>query len=207
VTFESGSRLSRIENGALEKMALKSVALPFDAEIGTSPNAFPNGTEVVFGQPCETVPIQSIGRPSQNKPYRLSEEKVVGKTEIRGPIEIIVPPCVEEFGKEALARQSVKFVTFEDGSQLQTIGGSAFWGCPFLKGIIFPPSVEVLEEKAFFQCRSLSSVGFESGSKPSRIGRSAFSQTGLVEIVLPSTTKVASGALSNGVTVSTLRPS
>jgi hypothetical protein len=42
----------------------------------------------------------------------------------------------------------------------------------------------------FFECRSLSSVTFESGSKLSRIEKEAFSGTSLVEIIFPGSVEV-----------------
>jgi hypothetical protein len=56
--------------------------------------------------------------------------------------------------------------------------------------IILPSSIEVLDEGCFSNCRSLSSVTFESGSRLSRIEKKAFSQTGLIEIILPSSVEV-----------------
>jgi hypothetical protein len=51
--------------------------------------------------------------------------------------------------------------------------------------IIVPASIEFLGEGCFSDCRSLSSITFESGSRLSRIESWAFSQTGLVEIIVP----------------------
>jgi hypothetical protein len=56
--------------------------------------------------------------------------------------------------------------------------------------IIVPSSVEVLGEKCFLYCESLSLVIFESGSRLSRIEKLAFSETGLVEIIIPSSVEV-----------------
>jgi hypothetical protein len=56
--------------------------------------------------------------------------------------------------------------------------------------IIIPSSVEVLGEKCFYECRSLSLVTFESGSRLSRIEKLAFYRTGLIEIIIPSSVEV-----------------
>jgi hypothetical protein len=56
--------------------------------------------------------------------------------------------------------------------------------------IILPASIEVLGEKCFSECRSLSSITFESGSRLSRIGKMAFLKTGLVEMIHPASIEV-----------------
>jgi hypothetical protein len=50
--------------------------------------------------------------------------------------------------------------------------------------IIRPASVEVLGEWCLAVAASLSSVGFESGSRLSRIEKQAFIRTGLIEIII-----------------------
>jgi hypothetical protein len=56
--------------------------------------------------------------------------------------------------------------------------------------MILPASVEFLGEECFFECTSLSSITFESGSRLSRIEANAFYQTGLIEIILPALIEV-----------------
>jgi ABC-type phosphate transport system permease subunit len=51
--------------------------------------------------------------------------------------------------------------------------------------IIIPGSVEVMDENCFGQCRSLSSITVESGSRLSRIRAQAFIETGLIEVIIP----------------------
>jgi hypothetical protein len=50
---------------------------------------------------------------------------------------------------------------------------------------MLPASVEVLGEECFYECRSLSSITFESGSRLSGIEARAFCGTNLIEIVIP----------------------
>jgi hypothetical protein len=56
--------------------------------------------------------------------------------------------------------------------------------------MIIPASVEVLGEKCFFYCISLSSVTFSSESRLSRIEGLAFHGSGLVEIIIPASVEV-----------------
>jgi hypothetical protein len=64
------------------------------------------------------------------------------------------------------------------------VADSSGYLCGFVE-IIRPSSVEVLSERCFSECKSLSSVTFESGSKLSRIEKNAFAGTGLIDIIIP----------------------
>jgi hypothetical protein len=56
-----------------------------------------------------------------------------------------------------------------------------------LQSILIPSSVEILGSSCFSQCRSLSSITFESNSRLIRIESEAFSYSSLQSIVIPST--------------------
>jgi hypothetical protein len=51
--------------------------------------------------------------------------------------------------------------------------------------------VEVIYESCFSECRSLSSITFESDSHLQRIGKSAFHSNGLALIISPSSIEVS----------------
>jgi hypothetical protein len=70
--------------------------------------------------------------------------------------------------------KTVSSVTFESGSIVSRIGGSAFQYCDQLSSICIPSSVERIAHSCFHSCRSLSSVTFESGSRLSSIETYAF---------------------------------
>jgi hypothetical protein len=76
---------------------------------------------------------------------------------------------------------------------LPRIDAMAFSGTGLIE-LILPASVEVLGDGCFSECKSLSSIIFESGSKLSRIEKWAFCQTGLIEIILPVSVEVLSEA-------------
>jgi hypothetical protein len=61
---------------------------------------------------------------------------------------------------------------------------SAFCGSG-LKSILIPSSVVILGKASFYECTSLESVTFESGSRLERIGESAFSLSRLASIEIP----------------------
>jgi hypothetical protein len=59
-------------------------------------------------------------------------------------------------------REALKSVVFENVAILKSIGVKSFSGTS-LKFFIVPASVEMLNDGCFMQCKSLSSVTFESG--------------------------------------------
>jgi hypothetical protein len=81
-------------------------------------------------------------------------------------------------------------VAFENGSRVGRIEDCACSGSG-LKSILIPSSVVVLGKSSFYECSSLESVTFESGSRLERIEESAFSNDkALRSIVIPSSVKV-----------------
>jgi hypothetical protein len=53
-----------------------------------------------------------------------------------------------------------------------------------------PSSAEVFGSGCFSNCKSLSSVTFESGSRPQRIGESAFKWSGITHLMVPSSVEI-----------------
>ncbi|WP_337493326.1 PL29 family lyase N-terminal domain-containing protein, partial [Alistipes putredinis] len=86
-------------------------------------------------------------------------------------ISIDIPANVETIGTAVFwGCSSLATVTFENGSQLKTIGGGssyygAFSDCTALTSIEIPASVETIEAAAFKGCSSLATVTFENGSQ------------------------------------------
>ena len=91
-------------------------------------------------------------------------------------ISIDIPANVETIGTAVFwGCSSLATVTFENGSQLKTIGGGssyygAFSDCTALTSIEIPASVETIEAAAFKGCSSLATVTFEKGSQLKTIG-------------------------------------
>ena len=96
---------------------------------------------------------------------------------------IEIPASVETIEASAFKGcSSLATVTFEQGSNLKTIGGGyssesyyeafygAFSGCRALTSIEIPASVETIEASAFKGCSSLATVTFEQGSNLKTIG-------------------------------------
>ena len=77
-------------------------------------------------------------------------------------------------------------VTFEENSQLISIGSGAFNGCSGLTNIEIPNSVTSIGDYAFSSCNNLTSVTFEENSQLTIIGSHVFSDCyRLTNITIP----------------------
>lgn len=102
---------------------------------------------------------------------------------------VFIPATVTSIGDFAF--RCCKFlatVTFAEGSQLKSIGGSAFYGTepahPIFKEIKIPDSVETIGTNAFYNCQDLESITLPASLKT--IESSAFSSCcNLSKIKLP----------------------
>ena len=125
-------------------------------------------------------------------------------------ISIDIPANVETIGTAVFwGCSSLATVTFENGSQLKTIGGgSSYYGafsyCTALTSIEIPASVETIEAAAFKGCSSLATVTFENGSQLKTIGGGssyygAFSYcTALTSIEIPASVETIEAAAFKG---------
>ena len=126
-------------------------------------------------------------------------------------ISIDIPANVETIGTAVFwGCSSLATVTFENGSQLKTIGGGsyssgAFSDCTALTSIEIPASVETIEAAAFKGCSSLATVTFENGSQLKTIGGGSYSSgafsdcTALTSIEIPASVETIEAAAFRGV--------
>ena len=77
--------------------------------------------------------------------------------------EFTIPNTVTEIGSNAFNSTDFTKVVFEAGSQLTTLGSSAFLGCWNLTEIAFPNTVTELPEKVLEGCSKLTSVTLPNG--------------------------------------------
>ena len=125
-------------------------------------------------------------------------------------ISIDIPANVETIGTAVFwGCSSLATVTFENGSQLKTIGGgSSYYGafsyCTALTSIEIPASVETIEAAAFKGCSSLATVTFEKGSQLKTIGGGSYSSgafsdcTALTSIEIPASVETIEAAAFKG---------
>ena len=111
---------------------------------------------------------------------------------------IEIPASVQTIGVEAFWRcYALQSITFENNSQLTTIGNSAFYECTGLTtGVSIPASVITIGIHAFSGCTRLPSVTFASDSQLTTISAAAFYNcTSLTSITIPnSVTSVGDSA-------------
>ena len=173
VTFEKGSQLKTIGGGSSYYgafsycTALTSIEIPASVEtIGAS--AFKG---------CSKLATVTFEKESQLKTIGggYSEPNYYGVfSDCTALTSIEIPASVETIEAAAFKDcSSLATVTFENGSQLKTIGGGnshsyyygAFSYCSSLTSIEIPASVETIKASAFKGCSSLATVTFENGSQ------------------------------------------
>ena len=101
--------------------------------------------------------------------------------------KVTIPASVTTIGKEAFKSCScLSIVNLAEGSQLATIGESAFNGTA-LTTVTIPASVTTIGNNAFDGCISLSSVIFAEGSQLTAIEEAVFIGTALTTVTIPAT--------------------
>jgi hypothetical protein len=97
---------------------------------------------------------------------------------------IIIPDFVQIVGDHSFhLRESIRRVMFASGTQISSIGESAFASCQGLESIIFPSSLKSVGKQCFYRCHSLHSVTFESGSELGEIHERAFGECRRLESI------------------------
>ena len=191
-----------IGNSAFEQCAsLISIDIPANVET--------IGTAVFWG--CSSLTTVTFEKGSQLKTIGGGSSSYYGAFSYCTALTSIeIPASVETIEAAAFKGcSSLATVTFENGSQLKTIGGGsyssgAFSDCTALTSIEIPASVETIEAAAFKGCSSLATVTFENGSQLKTIGGGssyygAFSDcTALTSIEIPASVETIKASAFKG---------
>lgn len=95
---------------------------------------------------------------------------------------VIIPSSVKSIGDNAFKDvKTLASVRFENGSEITTIGASAFAGCSALEKIDLPSKVETIGNSAFDSCVSMKSFSFFNDSELKTIGDYAFAGASALE--------------------------
>jgi len=190
-----------IGNSAFEQCAsLISIDIPANVET--------IGTAVFWG--CSSLTTVTFEKGSQLKTIGGGSSYYGAFSYCTALTSIEIPASVETIGASAFKGcSSLATVTFENGSQLKTIGGGsyssgAFSDCTALTSIEIPASVETIEAAAFKLCSSLATVTFENGSQLKTIGGGSYSSgafsdcTALTSIEIPASVETIEASAFKG---------
>lgn len=92
-----------------------------------------------------------------------------------------------EYVPVGLCKDNANLTIVKMGSHIRTIGASAFKQCTALKEVVLPSDVASIEESAFYGCTALQAIDFPASLE--YIGNTAFANTGLTSLFIPSTVK------------------
>ena len=167
VTFEKGSQLKTIGGGSYSSGAFSDCTALTSIEIPASVETI----EAAAFKGCSSLATVTFENGSQLKTIGGGSYSSGAFSDCTALTSIEIPASVETIEAAAFKGcSSLATVTFENGSQLKTIGGGsyssgAFSDCTALTSIEIPASVETIEASAFKGCSSLATVTFENGSQ------------------------------------------
>ena len=206
VTFENGSQLKTIGGGSSYYGAFSYCTALTSIEIPASVETI----EAAAFKGCSSLATVTFENGSQLKTIGGGSSYYGAFSYCTALTSIEIPASVETIEAAAFKGcSSLATVTFENGSQLKTIGGgSSYYGafsyCTALTSIEIPASVETIEAAAFKGCSSLATVTFENGSQLKTIGGGssyygAFSDcTALTSIEIPASVETIKASAFKG---------
>ena len=180
VTFEDGSKLSYIGDGAFSQTKLTVVTLPLSVrEMGAS----------VFAS-CKELTVVTLPEGLISTGEKLFENDTALVT-------VNLPSTLQKLGNYAFQNCSaLKSVNFAKNSVIEVLYVGTFYGCTGLEAIELPASLTEIPDNGsdvwgsqykglFTDCTSLKRVVFAEGSKLTKIGANAFENTALEAITFP----------------------
>ena len=192
LTFAPESQVKTLKKDALYCHTLKKVVLPASLE------------NLEIGWCNFTLKLVDLTVEDGNEHFLTEDNALYNKDKTvlyhvaRNIKEFTVPASVQKIGSYAFEQcRRLRTLTFEEGSQLQTIEQWAFSHCG-LKQVHFPDSLESIGYDAFFHTPRLEEVSFGNDSALKNVLIGAFKDTSLSDVTLPPTTvKIGIAAFQN----------
>lgn len=146
---------------------------------------YENLETVTFSNTLTKIPPRALCGTSITEVSIPLSVKEIGEEAFSGTSisEIAIPKGVEKIGKDAFYNTSLSEITLPEG--LKEISG--FRGLS-LTSVEFPTTTEIIGNRAFAECSSLSSISLNEGLK--EIGEAAFQYCPIASLELPSTLEV-----------------
>ncbi|WP_107838233.1 leucine-rich repeat protein [Metasolibacillus meyeri] len=170
IIFEPSSELEEIGVAAFQSNALTTVTIPASV------------TKIDTGAFEQNKLISVNFKPASNL-IEIGDNAFVNYSggDRNQLTTITIPSSVQKIGDYAFSNNKLKTVIFEQGSQLESIGTTAF-GSNELESISFPASIKVIKNNAF-QSNILKKIEFAAPANPPiTVGASAFKfQNGIIE--------------------------
>lgn len=170
-TVEIGGRsypLKDVRN--LHGVSANKVVIPASVEV-IKANAFENATAM------EIVISSSVTRIEDRAFYHL-----------RFLSSIRIPNTVRYLGDELFAR-SARLTNVTLPKAVEHIGKGLFAECENIHDVVFPVNMRELPERTFYACRRILNIESFKMQGATRIGKSAFENSGLLAIKVPLTIK------------------
>jgi predicted metal-binding protein len=187
ITFESNSRLTQIESSAFSNSSLQSILIPNSVEI--------------LGSKCFSFckSLSSISFESNSRLTRI-ESEAFSYSSLQS---IVIPSSLQFIDGSAFIHLNLSSISIESGNEYFVLENDFLINvihhtliCNFSKSsdIEIGSEIEILGSSCFSECKSLSSISFESNSRLTRIERFAFSNSSLQSIVIPSKIQFIDGS-------------
>lgn len=107
---------------------------------------------------------------------------------------IVIPASVKTIGEDCfLWADSLSSITFESGSQLETLESGAFLATA-ITTITLPKNLKTIGNRAFYNCKSLTQVLYEDGIAYESIGEEAFGYSEISVFYIPESCTTIAGA-------------
>jgi serine/threonine protein kinase len=176
VTFESGCKLRRIEKWAFSRSGLKTIRIPINVKILRKWCFLwcKSLSEMTFESGCK---LQRIEKGA-------FDESGLSTIEVPAKCEFLTGGSLAGLKDVKISERNPFFIV--DKSFLMTKDKRhLIWYFGLSESILVDVGVEIIGERCFYCCESLSEVRFESGCKLQRIEKWAFHKSGLKTIQIP----------------------